>query len=104
MFFKTGILKYSANFTGKHLCWSLFLIHLFSQSTSGGCFRKLKYGKKNTTLNSEGLKIGTNRLSTKKHAGFPFYLDFPNGIYLSYLIIKAEKHCAKYVQSENQIF
>ena len=24
IFFKTGVLKYSANFTSKHLCWSLF--------------------------------------------------------------------------------
>ena len=28
MFFKMGILKNLANFTGKHLCWSLFLIKL----------------------------------------------------------------------------
>ena len=28
MFFKTGVLKNFANFTGKHLCWSLFLIKL----------------------------------------------------------------------------
>ena len=28
MFFKTGFLKISINFTGKHLCWSLFLIKL----------------------------------------------------------------------------
>ena len=26
MFFKIDLLKNSANFTGKHLCWSLFLI------------------------------------------------------------------------------
>ena len=26
MFFKIGRLKYFANFTGKHLCWSLFSI------------------------------------------------------------------------------
>ena len=30
MFFKIGILKYFTNFTGKHLCWSLFLIKLSS--------------------------------------------------------------------------
>ena len=24
MFFKIGVLKTAANFTGKHLCWSLF--------------------------------------------------------------------------------
>ena len=28
MFFKIGVLKIFANFTGKHLCWSLFLIKL----------------------------------------------------------------------------
>ena len=28
MFFKLGVLKNFANFTGKHLCWSLFLIKL----------------------------------------------------------------------------
>ena len=28
MFFKTGVLKYFANFTGKHMCRSLFLIKL----------------------------------------------------------------------------
>ena len=67
MFFKIGVLKNSANLTGKHLCWSLFLIklqyvkpatslkrdcntsvfvrnsqnfqkHLFLQNTSGGWF------------------------------------------------------------------
>ena len=66
MFFKKGVLKNFANFTRKHLCWSLFnkvdsfqacnfiknrlqyrcfpvkfknfLEHLFLQNTSGGCF------------------------------------------------------------------
>ena len=28
MFFRIGVLQNSANFTGKHLCWSLFLIKL----------------------------------------------------------------------------
>ena len=28
MFVKIGVLKNLANFTGKHLCWSLFLIKL----------------------------------------------------------------------------
>ena len=28
MFFKIGVLKHFANFIGKHLCWSLFLIKL----------------------------------------------------------------------------
>ena len=28
MFFKVGVLKRFANFTGKHLCWSLFLKNL----------------------------------------------------------------------------
>ena len=29
--FKIGVLKNFAIFTGKHLCWSLFLIELFLQ-------------------------------------------------------------------------
>ena len=28
MFFKMALCKYFPNFTGKHLCWSLFLIKL----------------------------------------------------------------------------
>ena len=31
MFFKIGVLKSFANFTGKHLCWSLFLKKLAGQ-------------------------------------------------------------------------
>ena len=60
VFFKIDVLKNFANFTGKHQCWSLFLIKLqawgrlqhrcfpvkftrfsrtsFLQNTSGGCF------------------------------------------------------------------
>ena len=45
MFFKKGVLERFANFTGKHLCWSLLLkdlqakgLQLFLQNTSGGCF------------------------------------------------------------------
>ena len=32
MFFKIGVLKNFANFAGKHLCWSLFLIKLQAYS------------------------------------------------------------------------
>ena len=56
--FKIGVLKNFTLITGKHLCWSLFLIKLtpeqvfsceyfqkilkfFSQNTSGGCFWKI---------------------------------------------------------------
>ena len=44
MFFKIIALKNLANFTGKHLCWSLFLIKLqafedlFLKNTCGDCF------------------------------------------------------------------
>ena len=53
MFFKIGVLKVFAIFTGKRLCWNLFLINLhrcfpvnivkilkipFPQNTSGCCF------------------------------------------------------------------
>ena len=34
MFFKIGLLKNFANFTRKHLCWSLFLKKLFATSLS----------------------------------------------------------------------
>ena len=49
MFFKLTVLKDFAIFTGKHLCWNLFLIKLQAwtsslQNTSGGCFcLKLKF-------------------------------------------------------------
>ena len=50
-FFKIGALKNFANFTGKQLCWSLFLIKLqalflrtpFLQNTSSGCFCNGKF-------------------------------------------------------------
>ena len=35
MFFKIGVLKSFANFTGKHQCWSLFLIKLKRESNKG---------------------------------------------------------------------
>ena len=31
MFFKVGVLKSFAKFTGKHLCWNLFLIKLLAR-------------------------------------------------------------------------
>ena len=34
MFFKIGVLEYFAIFTGKHLCWSLFLITLLKRDSS----------------------------------------------------------------------
>ena len=33
IFFKIGVLKFFTNFTGKHLCWSLFLIKLQEPKT-----------------------------------------------------------------------
>ena len=38
MFFKIGLPKDFAMFTGKHLCWSLFLPWLFLWNSSGCCF------------------------------------------------------------------
>ena len=35
---KKDVLKDLANFTGKHLCWSLFLIKLQSPSSQAGNF------------------------------------------------------------------
>ena len=70
--------------------WNLqkFWEYIFLQNTSGDCLHKLKYGKKSTTLNGEGLKRGTKKLNIKK----PFQTAFtcPNSM------IKTEKHSAKY--------
>ena len=38
MFFKIDAIKSFTNFTGKQLCWSLFLIKSLFSNTSGGCF------------------------------------------------------------------
>ena len=38
MFFKIGVLKILANHTGKHLCWSLFLIELQEKDSNTGPF------------------------------------------------------------------
>ena len=42
MFFEIGVLKNFANFTGKHLCWSFFLIKnsttLLKTGTNTGVF------------------------------------------------------------------
>ena len=40
MFFKIGVLKNFAIFTGKHLCWSLFLIQLQAQAQACKFIRK----------------------------------------------------------------
>ena len=75
MFFKTGSIKNSAIFTGKHLCWGLFLIKLqtptqtptevfpvdiakflrivFLYNTSGGCFWQSYHG----TVKPAGLPV-----------------------------------------------
>ena len=74
MFFKIGLLKSFAIFTGKHLCWCLFLIKLknllkkrfrhrcfpvniaqllktaFSQNSFGGCFSRILNTPPVTTL------------------------------------------------------
>ena len=78
-----------------------FLRTPFLQNTSNGCFRKLKY-RKSTTLNRKDRKRRTKRLNMKNtqifHFTYPFQtvFTFPNSI------IKREKHCAKYVQSETK--
>ena len=38
MFFKIGFVKNFANFTGKHLCWSLFNKVSVNQETPTQCF------------------------------------------------------------------
>ena len=38
MFYKKGVLKNLSKFTGKHLCWSLFLIKLQASGVFPGVF------------------------------------------------------------------
>ena len=40
MFFKIEVLKNFANFTGKHLCWSLFLIKFINATLSNATLLK----------------------------------------------------------------
>ena len=74
MFFKIGSIKNFAIFTGKHLCWGLFLIKLqvlpvdiakflriaFLCNTSGGCFWQSYHG----TVKSAGVPVLWFRAST----------------------------------------
>ena len=74
MFFKIDSIKNSAIFTGKHLCWGLFLIKLqvlpvdiakflriaFLCNTSGGCFWQSYHG----TVKSAGVPALWFRAST----------------------------------------
>ena len=67
MFFKIGSIKNFAIFTGKHLCWGLFLIKLqvlpvdiakflriaFLYNTSGGCLWQSYHG----TVKSAGVPV-----------------------------------------------
>ena len=38
MFFKIDVLKNFANFTGKHQCWSLFLVNFIKKRLQHKCF------------------------------------------------------------------
>ena len=89
MFFKKGVLKNSANFSGKHMCLSLFLIKLqagrpatrlqrrcfpvkfakflrtpFLQNTSGGCFYLLVF----QNLNNVTRRTFPDSIETKRRA------------------------------------
>ena len=58
MFFKVGVLKNFASFTGKHLCWGLFLINLqalrsatlLKRNSNTGVFREIWEILKNVFL------------------------------------------------------
>ena len=54
MFFKIGVLKNFANFTGKHLCWSLFLIKLQALFNKVSC--GISQFFKNTSFFTEHLQ------------------------------------------------
>ena len=43
VFFKTGVLKHFAIFTGKHLCWCLFLIELLDWRPAFSLKMRLQY-------------------------------------------------------------
>ena len=43
MFFKIGVLKNCANFTGKHLCWSLFLKNSCSLKACNFIIKRLQH-------------------------------------------------------------
>ena len=96
MLFKTGALKNFANFTGKYLCWSLFLIKLplqlyqkqtptqtffceifkntfFVKSTSGGCFYTVGATFQNTVV-WNGKKYNHNKVSYN-YLGSPTQAD-----------------------------
>ena len=110
MFFKIGVLKklcrfrrktpvLEPRFNKKRLQRRCFLVKFakflrtpFLQNTSGGCSRKLNYRKKN---HSEQIKYKNTQIF---HFTQPFQTIFtcPNSI------IKTEKHCTKYVQSETK--
>ena len=53
--------------------------------------------EKNTIRNTKGLKRGSKRINMK--IVIPFHLAFPTSIYLFKIILKTERHCAKYAQS-----
>ena len=62
MFFKIGVLKDLALFTGKQLVWSLLfnkVAGLFAQNTSGGCFCSVlpwRFHHKRIWLENQGRK------------------------------------------------
>ena len=101
---KTTVLEFL--FNNKRLQHNCFLVKFekflrthFLQNNSGGCFHKFK---KSTTLESEGLKIETKRLNMKKTQVFHFTEPFQTVFTCPNSIIKTEKHCAEYVQSETK--
>ena len=56
MFYKTSVLKNFENFTGKYLCWSLFLIELQTYYYYMNLIKLLNMGNVETTIKFSRLK------------------------------------------------
>ena len=104
IFFKIGVLKNFSNFTGKHLCRSLFVVKLrplrpflrryFLENTSSGCFWQWEFWKQcsqETDLRvSQSLKMSTRAEKTqvfKKYWNFARCTCFVNCIMKKHFLL-----------------
>ena len=81
MFFKIGVLKNVANFTGKHQCWSFFLIKLF-QRLQHRCFPvKFATFLKNTIFYRTPMVAASGNFKAKICL---YYQCFDNSFFFTY--------------------
>ena len=76
MFFKIGVLKNFANFIGKHLCWSLFLIKSQDSRPVTLLNRDSNWNLRNFT---EYLEAVSEERTEEELQNFPFLYDKGNG-------------------------